>query len=37
MTTAEMQAPRTTMTSDAIAIENVTVTFSSKRNTRDRA
>jgi NitT/TauT family transport system ATP-binding protein len=33
MTTAEMQAPRTTMTSDAIAIENVTVTFSSKRNT----
>ncbi len=33
MTTAEIQAPRTTMTSDAIAIENLTVTFSSKRNT----
>ena len=29
MTTAEIQVPRTTTTSDAIAIENLTVTFSS--------
>jgi len=33
MTTAEIQAPRTTVASDAIAIENLTVTFASKRNT----
>ena len=33
MTTASITAPRTTMTSDAITIENLNVTFSSKRAT----
>ncbi len=33
MTSATITAPRTTVTSDAIAIDNLTVTFSSKRST----
>lgn len=33
MTTATVTSPRTTVTSDAITIENLTVTFSSKRAT----
>jgi NitT/TauT family transport system ATP-binding protein len=33
MTTAAVESPRTTVTSEAISIENLTVTFSTKRNT----
>lgn len=33
MTSATLTAPRTTVTSDAISIDNLTVTFSSKRST----
>ncbi len=33
MTSATITAPRTTVTSDAISIDSLTVTFSSKRST----